>query len=160
MTSRKYITRISLYLLLILLVDSVLVSLIYLGKIPVEFKNLEKVALCFLIGGIGGVIYCLRGVYVNACSLKTWDPEWLPWYLIRPIVSHFSGLISFLFVKAGLLLLEAEGTEDPTGIGFLALAFIAGLNVDKFLKKVEGMAKAAWGVEPSNMSKNKSSKKD
>lgn len=33
----------------------------------------------------------------------------------------------------------------------MAVAFIAGLNVDKFTSKLEDLAKAAWGVEKSRM---------
>ena len=35
----------------------------------------------------------------------------------------------------------------------MAVAFIAGLNVDKFTSKLEDLAKAAWGVENSRMGK-------
>nr|WJR86142.1 hypothetical protein [Enterobacter hormaechei subsp. steigerwaltii] len=32
-------------------------------------------------------------------------------------------------------------------MGFFALAFIAGFNVDKFVAKIEEVAKAVWGIE-------------
>ncbi len=31
-------------------------------------------------------------------------------------------------------------------MGFFALAFIAGFNVDKFVAKIEEVAKAVWGI--------------
>ena len=110
--------------------------------------------MCALVGGLGGSIYCLRGIYLNACVRKNWDNEWLPWYFIRPVVSHLCGAISFLFLKAGMLLLEATQTTTPTDLGFLALAFIAGLNVDKFISKIEDVAQATWGIEKSRTAKN------
>ena len=106
------------------------------------------------MGGFGGVTYCLRGVYLNACVKKTWSEEWYPWYYIRPIVSLICGGISYLFLKAGLLILEAQQNLEATNLGFLALAFIAGLNVDKFISKIEDVAQATWGIEKSRTAKD------
>ena len=74
-----------------------------IGLMPQWWHSLGLVVPCALVGGIGGVVYCLRGVYLNACVKKVWDDQWQPWYYIRPIVSHLCGAISFLFLKAGLL---------------------------------------------------------
>jgi len=60
-----------------------------------------------------------------------------------------SGGVSYLFLKAGLLILEAEKETDSSNLGFYALAFISGLNVDKFISKIEEIAKATWGIEKS-----------
>lgn len=38
---------------------------------------------------------------------------------------------------------ESSQKEKATELGFLALAFVAGLNVDKFIAKIEGIAQAA-----------------
>lgn len=104
---------------------------------------------CGLIGGLGGCMYCLRGVYLNYSVRRRWGTEWIPWYLLRPLVSAGSGAISYLFLKAGLLVLESGTNPDATEIGFYALAFIAGLNVDKFISKLEDVAQAVWGIERS-----------
>jgi hypothetical protein len=111
---------------------------------------------CILLGGLGGVVYCLRGVYLNASVRKQWDPAWVPWYYIRPIVSLACGGISFLFLKAGLLLLESKQNTDSTDLGFYALAFVAGLNVDKFITKIEDIAQATWGIEKSRTASDSS----
>jgi hypothetical protein len=115
---------------------------------------------CILIGAIGGTLYCLHGVYFNYCVKKTWANEWIVWYLLRPVVSSVCGGVSYLFLKAGLLVLEAKKQSDATDLGFLALAFIAGLNVDKFLKKIEDLAKATWGIEKSKSDTERSKKFD
>lgn len=92
---------------------------------------------------------------MNACAKKSWDPEWWPWYLIRPFLSVLMGAVSFVVVNAGLLLIGAdEGVEDPS-MGIFFLAFIAGLNVDKFVSKLEEMAETLWGIERSRSSKDK-----
>ena len=105
---------------------------------------------------MGGCIYCLRAIYLNACVRKQWDSEWKPWYYIRPIVSISCGGVSYLFLRAGLLILESGTHNDSTDLGFYALAFIAGLNVDKFISKIEDIAQAVWGIEKSRTSSGKS----
>jgi hypothetical protein len=124
-----------------------------------SFPQLDPIRIplsCGLVGGIGGCVYCLRGVYLNACVHKRWDPDWLPWYYIRPIVSVACGAVSFLFLHAGLLILESTRRPDSTNLGFYALAFIAGLNVDKFMVRIEDLAHAAWGIEKSRVAANSS----
>lgn len=120
-----------------------------LGLLPALVEPIRVAITCAGIGGAGGCVYCLRGVYLNACVRKQWDDEWQPWYYIRPLVSIACGGVSYLFLRAGLLILEAGRREDSTDLGFYALAFIAGLNVDKFIVKIEDLAQAAWGIEKS-----------
>ena len=48
-----------------------------------------------------------------------------------------------------MLVLESNTKENATEIGFYALAFVAGLNVDKFVAKIEAVAHAVWGIEKS-----------
>lgn len=145
--------KIIAYLGFIAVVDSALLAVMRIGLMPPWWTALGLVLPCALIGGVGGVVYCLRGVYLNACVRKSWDDQWQPWYYIRPVVSHLCGAVSFLFLKAGLLLLEAQPKTQSTDLGFLALAFIAGLNVDKFITKIEDIAQATWGIEKSRTAK-------
>jgi hypothetical protein len=84
---------------------------------------------------------------------KQWDVAWLPWYLIRPIVSLVLGGVSYLFVKSGLLLLGAMQDQTGSQLGIWAISFIAGLNVDRFLAKIEDIGLTVWGIEPSRQSK-------
>jgi hypothetical protein len=111
---------------------------------------------CVILGGLGGAVYCLRGVYLNASVKKQWDPAWLPWYYTRPFVSLICGGISYLFLRAGLLVLESKQSPDATDLGFYALAFVSGLNVDKFITKIEDVAQATWGIEKSRTAKESS----
>ena len=128
-------------------------SVIALGHTPWLSGELQTVVVCSFFGGLGGVTYCLRGVYLNACVHKTWNSTWLPWYFIRPFVSLILGGISYLFVKSGLLLLGAIKNPDASELGIWAAAFLAGLNVDKFLTKIETVGHTVWGIEPSRQSK-------
>lgn len=119
------------------------------GYFPEWVDDFSLIFYCVLMGILGGCLYCLRGIYLNACVKGTWDDKWLPWYFIRPITSGISGGVSWLFLSAGLLVLDAEQSTGSSDIGFLALAFIAGLNVDKFISKIEQVAQATWGIEQS-----------
>ena len=115
---------------------------------------------CILMGAYGGTLYCLHGVYFNYCVKKNWANEWIVWYLLRPLVSSICGGVSYLFLKAGLLVLGAKKQPDSTDLGFLAFAFIAGLNVDKFLKKIEDLSKVTWGIEKSKSDTERNKKFD
>ena len=57
------------------------------------------------------------------------------------------GGVSYLFLRAGLLVLESTAKQDASDIGYLVLSFIAGLNVDKFITKIEDIAQATYGIE-------------
>lgn len=115
----------------------------------VSAPEIQLAVRCAIAGAFGGVVYCLRGIYLNASVRKNWDPAWLPWYFIRPLVSTIVGGVSYLFLRAGLFVLESTRAADASAVGFFALAFIAGLNVDRFLAKLEDVAKATWGIRPS-----------
>ena len=107
---------------------------------------------------IGGCLYCFRAIYLNKCIRKQWDPDWHVWYFIRPLTSTIAGAISYLFLKAGLLVLESSSNVGASEMGFFALAFIAGFNVDKFVAKIEEVAKAVWGIEKTRSSTNNDAK--
>lgn len=123
-----------------------------LGWLPAPYAPLRVPLLCGAIAYVGGALYCLRALYLNKCVYKRWDPDWNLWYFVRPITSTIAGAVSYLFLKAGLLVLESSSNADASEIGFFALAFIAGLNVDKFVAKIEEVAKAVWGIEKSRSS--------
>ncbi len=140
-----------LFAILGLIVTSVI--LILTGNIPLWIDTYKLPISCAISGGFGGILYCLRGVYLNAAVKKNWDKDWHVWYYLRPFVSIIAGLASYIFLKAGLLVLESKVEMDSSFFGFWALAFIAGLNVDKFINKIEDLAKATWGIEKSRTSK-------
>ncbi len=124
------------------------------------FEQLRLLFGCALVGAAGGVLYCLRGVYMNYSVSEQWSDKWIAWYVIRPVVSMICGAVSFLFLKAGLLVLEAQKENDSSNLGFYTLAFIAGMNVDNFISKIEDLADATWGIRKSRTSKNTDSIKE
>ena len=119
-------------------------------KVPSWYISGLLLAQCAYIGCIGGCLYCLRSVYLNKCVLKQWDESWHIWYYLRPITSTISGFVSYIFLKAGLLVLDASTQpEGGATYGYLAIAFIAGYNVDNFMKKLESIVETAWGISKS-----------
>jgi hypothetical protein len=64
-----------------------------------------------------------------------------------------AGITAFLFLKAGLLVLDVNTGETASGYGFLAFSYVAGLNVDRFYERLEGIAMSAWGIKPSGIAK-------
>lgn len=128
-------------------------AIIALGNCSIIHGEVLSALVCALFGGVGGCVYCLRGIYINACAKNTWSKSWLPWYAIRPFVSLVMGGISYLFAKSGLLLLGADINQNASELGLWAIAFIAGLNVDKFIVRIEAVGQSVWGIEPSRQSK-------
>lgn len=146
-----------LYLLAVLVGYAAFGMQMLYGNIVIP-EGIQLAIYCGICGGIGGVTYCLRGVYLNACVHERWTEKWLPWYFIRPIVSFICGVVSYIFLKSGLIVLEAQQGEHPTNLAFYALAFIAGLNVDKFTEKLEDIAQVTWGIKKSRIASNSDDK--
>lgn len=144
------------YQILWLLVLSLLWSLELRELLPTWFTPYSLPYQCALIGAVGGVIYCLRAVYLNRSVKGQWNDDWNVWYYLRPLVSLLIGAVAYIFLKAGLLVLDSGPTDSGSPFGFLALSFIAGLNVDRFLVKLEEVAQVSWGVKPSRTYENSS----
>lgn len=144
------------YLVLLLFIATYSIGAMALGWLAQPYEVLRIPLMCGAIGCVGGCLYCLRAVYLNKCVHKRWDTDWYAWYFIRPTTSVIAGAVSYLFLKAGLLVLESSSKSDASEIGFFALAFIAGLNVDKFVAKIEEVAKAVWGIDKSRASETRS----
>ena len=125
------------------------------GSMPIAFANLSELFLpCLLAGLAGGVIYCIRGIYLHFCVSQNWTNRWIVWHLGRPFVSTVCGGVCYLFLKAGLLLLQDESElTDFSPYVYYVLAFMAGYNVDNFLRKLEYISKAVMGISESRASK-------
>lgn len=125
------------------------------GSLP-EWVLQHRLAInCLLIATLGGILYCTRAVYVNYCPTGNWDTNWNLWYYLRPLTSAITGLIAFIFLKAGIVILEAENNASASNFGYLAFCFIAGYNVDRFLQKIEDLAKSVFGIEKTRAAERK-----
>lgn len=128
--------------------------------LPSWFVQYRLAYQCFIIGSLGGTVYCFRAVYLNRSVKGEWNNNWNVWYVLRPLVSGLVGAIAYVFLKAGLLVLDAGSPDQSSPYGFLALSFIAGLNVDRFLVKLEDVAQVSWGVKPSRSSERSTNKRE
>ncbi len=147
------------YLILWGVVD--LLGIALLATCPLgDFTPFKVGSICALAGGLGGILYCLRAVYLNVSVRDSWDPKWHAWYFLRPITSIMCGAASYIFLKAGLIILESSTQANSSDFGFYAFAIIAGLNVDKFVKKLEDVAEVVWGIEKSRAASLSSSKEE
>ena len=59
------------------------------------------------------------------------------------------GFISLLFIKAGLLVFSNEPvtTMETKILPYFVVAFLAGYNVQNFLKKLEDISQATLGID-------------
>jgi hypothetical protein len=114
------------FLLACLILEISAGTLILSGALPSWLAPAEVACLCAITGGIGGVVYCLRGLYLNTCAGDGWNPKWLLWYFTRPIVSLVCGAVSYLLLKAGLLVLDSTPNSDTNHFGFLCSRFYCG----------------------------------
>lgn len=136
--------------LLILLVSAVTLGLtLYCGVLKTASPFMTVSIYCSLLGLIGGITHCLRAFYLHSSLLKNWQTEWEAWYFIRPIVSGIMGFISLLFIKAGLLVFSNDASINIENriILYLIVAFLAGYNVQNFLKKIDEISKSCLGIE-------------
>lgn len=138
---------------LILVYEVAIIAVLgYLFLFPKEVTG-QLVVQCGIAGGIGGALYCLRGLYLNVSVKGQWDRQWALWYAARPVASVVMGVVAYVFIRAGLLVLEATDQENSSQFGYLAVAFIAGLNVDNFIKKLENVTESTFGIGKSRASK-------
>ena len=152
------VKKVILYHLLILASLAFLWVYISADSLP-DWMLSSKVGIdCTLSALLGGNLYCLRAIYLNRSVQNRWNSEWEVWYYLRPIASAISGVIAYILLRAGLIVLEASPDDDSSYFGFLTFAFIAGLNVDKFVVKLEEIARATFGIEISRVASGSSSK--
>jgi hypothetical protein len=139
------------YLFTVVVMSAISIGAILIGLLPAWMGAARLGLMCGLFGALGGALYCVRAVYVNRSARNEWKPEWHCWYFLRPLASVICGGLSLLFLKAGLLVLDAGTKAGASHLGYYAFAFIAGFNVDKFLGKVEDIAQTTWGIEKSRL---------
>ena len=154
---KQAIVIIALFCYHVLLITSGLYIVLCIGKNI--FHTVHPIWLNVAGWGLtGGCIYCIRSLYLQYCVKYEWDNQWIVWHIIRPFVSAVCGVVSLLFVKAGLLLFEASYVETQSYYGVYALSFIAGLNVDNFIKKIESIFQELIGIKQTRISNKESFK--
>ncbi|EOX4188941.1 hypothetical protein ACPF4C_002624 [Vibrio cholerae] len=139
---------VGIYLLLLLIPSIGYWYMITTNAPPPWVVSIKQVIECMLVAVSGGVLYCLRAVYLSYSVRKQWDEVWVVWYLLRPFASGLMGFATYLIISAGLVAIGSPSAEHPEKLLY-ALSFFAGLNVDGFLKKFEGQVSNSVKVKES-----------
>ncbi len=141
--------RILVYLLMLLAVGVTCGLMLALHPFAESHPDWFLACISLLAGLCGGLVNCLRAVYLNACVHKRWDSEWHVWYYIRPILSTMMGGIAYVFIRAGLIVFGqgSQTVKEWNIYGYLAVCFIAGYNVERFLERVEAISEASFGIK-------------
>lgn len=130
---------IGVYLLFALIILCIVPVIIFYSTL--EDALIKTVFYVGASGGIGGVIYSIRGFYQNigAASFK---PSWAWWYIFRPVISVVAGVFVYFLIVGGLM--SISNSPDVTyskGVMFYcALAFLAGYSFTRFMEKVESIS--------------------
>ena len=98
-------------------------------------------------GGIGGVLYCIRGfIYHNIKN--DFDPKWKWWYMYQPVVGFVFGILAYFLIVGGLLSLGTVSNVDYTKgtLLYCAISFLAGFASKKFNEKLDELATTIFSV--------------
>jgi len=150
-TSTK-INLIGIYLLSFLFVLIAITIIVY-------FSRIESVLIKSLIyigssGGIGGIIYCIRGFYQSVAS-KQFDFSWTWWYIFRPFISIVIGIFVYFFIVGGLLSLGSITAVDYSRsvMFYCAISFLAGFSFTQFADKLEELASTTFAKKREEANK-------
>lgn len=133
------INLVGIYLLSFLFVLMVVTTITYFSKIEsVLIKSLIYIGSS---GGIGGIIFCIRGFYKSIVS-KKFDSIWTWWYIFRPFISIVIGVFVYFFIVGGLLSLGSVAPVDYSRsvMFYCAISFLAGFSFTQFADKLEELA--------------------
>ncbi|MEZ5082474.1 MAG: hypothetical protein R2750_03345 [Bacteroidales bacterium] len=97
-------------------------------------------SLCYIgaSGGIGGTIYSIRGFYRNLGG-GTFKPNWVWWYIFRPLMSIVVGVFAYFLIVGGLLSISnnSEVIFSKGIMFYCALAFLAGFSFTRFADRLD-----------------------
>ena len=102
----------------------------------------------FLLGGISGILGVLMRSIFNFVRVTCFENKfdwhrWWPWYITRPILGFFLGLVCVLFVEADLF---QPGGKAGAGLAWwLGIALLAGFAADDFVEKIRLIGQTLFG---------------
>lgn len=133
-----------------------LVSLVVLCAVPVVvyFMKVENNIIRTLVfvgasGGIGGVVYSIRGFYHNLAG-NSFDGKWIWWYVFRPLISMVTGVFLYFLIVGGLMSISAspEVSFSKGVMFYCALAFLAGFSFTRFADKLDELSDTFFSKKP------------
>lgn len=144
---------VGIYLLSTLVVLCVVPVIVFYMKM--ENNIVRTLVFVGASGGIGGAVYSIRGFYHNTGG-KTYEGNWIWWYIFRPLISVVTGVFLYFLIVGGLLSISAS-TEVSFGKGvmfYCALAFLAGFSFTRFADKLDALSDTIFSKK--SVTKNES----
>ena len=155
-TNNDYISKIiAIYLLSFTLILIVLSFLAYSLRGEGLFED-DLIRHLFYVGsagGLGGIVYCMRGFYEHKVE-GNFDPNYLSWYLFRPVISSITGIIVYFLFTIHLLDAKTDfSSVTADDIMFsCSVAFLAGFGFTQFYGKIDDLANILF--KPKETKKN------
>jgi hypothetical protein len=102
----------------------------------------------FLLGGISGILGVMMRSLFNFVRITCFENKfdwhrWWPWYITRPILGFFLGLVCILFVQADLF--QPTGKANANLSWWIGIALLAGFASDDFVEKIRLIGQTLFG---------------
>jgi hypothetical protein len=138
--SKLKINFIGIYLFLVLLLFVFIAIRSYLNQ-P-EDKFIYFIITVFCSGGIGGVIYAVRGFYKTKIKGNFNYERWVWWYIFRPIIGAVTGVFVCFLILGGLLTIGnvSEVNYSKGLFFFAAISFLTGFAFTQVAGKIKETA--------------------
>jgi hypothetical protein len=121
-----------------------LLGLIAIGSI-VYFQHLSNVLLKTVLyvgvsGGIGGVLYGIRG-FIYHIDEDDFKSKYKWWYLYHPVTGFILGEVAYFLIVGGLLTIGSVSEPSPKYLLlYCGVSFLAGFSAKKFNQKLDDLA--------------------
>ena len=145
---------IGLYLLSILLLYVSIAVRTYLNQSADKFAF--SLILIFCSGGIGAVIYSIRGFYKNLAKGKFNFDSWVWWYIFRPIIGAVTAVFVYFLIVGGLLSIGSISEPDYSKgiIVYCGIGFLCGFCFTQIAAKVKDVASTIFSRNKTSSGKD------
>jgi|SRR6056297_40904 len=90
--------------------------------------NFRELLVAFLAAGIGSTIATIYAYLRHACTLQDFDPAFIPWYFLRPLLGSLLGIVFYWLIRGGILaVLPPEQQGTPLDLDVTGLAGVSAL---------------------------------
>jgi hypothetical protein len=114
-----------------------------LGDHPTSWMPIAPYSLW---GALGGVVAALFGFYLHAAR-RDFDRGYVAYYFLKPIVGLVLGPLVYLFVRAGLMAIQSQGTTIERPELLYLGAFVLGFGERFSLRLIDRVAAAFFGPQ-------------
>lgn len=105
--------------------------------------------ITILCGGLGGVSGALRSMWVHIAKDRDFDPQFLMWYIINPILGTVLAIFGYWVAQLGLVAVTGTGTTGTGVFVFYVLGWLVGFQQNVAYQLVEQAIKMFKRDEPA-----------